>query len=96
VKQINMLIYMVSFDKEPDQVCCLVEEDVEARGGTAALEYEMGKSCRWFARLGRIEKLSVVGNGMRVSAELLNSLVDAWEERGAPKQSGTGMNETTN
>lgn len=88
MKQINLLIYVVSYDEEPDQVCCLSEDDVQAKGGTAALESDMRRSCRWFAQVGRIEKQSVIGNEICLSTELLSSLIDAWKKRGAPKQAG--------
>jgi len=77
--------------ESPPEYLFIREKEMDARGGLAALEDDLGETCRWFWQLGRIQIAPQRGGTVRLPISMIQPLVDSWVERGSPKKDGWRM-----
>jgi hypothetical protein len=64
------------------------EDWIRRRGGRDTLEYDLGETCRWFARIGQIQLPPRTGWKIRVPRKMVQPLMDCWVASGSPKEIG--------
>ena len=64
------------------------DERIQAIGGIKALEYDLGETCIWFARIGQIRAPRRMGGMIQVPLSVIQPLIDAWQACDAPKRFG--------
>jgi hypothetical protein len=72
--------------KERREIQLFAEEVILARGGIEALEYDLGGTCRWFARIGRIQIPARRGGRILAQHADVSPLVDRWVADGSPRE----------
>jgi hypothetical protein len=93
MKKVPVLVYVTKVEDEPWKHRFYPEDQVLARGGIGALEYDLGETCLWFSLLGEIQLPLRRGGEIKVPKNLFQHLVDFWWARGAPDQPGWRVGE---
>lgn len=93
MKKGPVLVYVTKVEDEPWEYRFYPEDQVLARGGIGALEYDLGETCLWFSLLGEIQFPLRMGGEIKVPKKFFQHLVDCWWARGAPDQPGWRVRE---
>jgi len=93
MKRVPVLVYVTKVENESREYRFYPEDQVLARGGIGALEYDLGESCAWFSLLGEIQLPLRRAGPIRVPINFIQHLVDSWKARGAPRQAGWQVRE---
>jgi hypothetical protein len=82
-------LYMVRYNDGYEEMLFAPDEEMKRPGAAEAFEIELREKATWFYPLGEIESRPTK-RGDSLDIKSIKALVDAWNERGAPKITGAG------